>query len=176
MSRSRKPHGNSPRAAAQDASAATPDPRAPLLKPQPSRRPLLVLAIAATFFWSVGLAALALLTANPPAISREQILRADAVVVARPERAAQRNGSRLDRLHVERVLSGGLSKDDVITVLNLPKNSPLATGVSCVVPLTHFRRDYEVTMLAGQPDPPLIYRATPETMEIVNQYLREAND
>lgn len=175
MSRTRKPRGKSLPALADKALGAAQGPQTPVVKPSPRRRSFLVLAIAATFFWSVALAAMALLTANPPAISRAQILRADAVVIARSERPARSHVARPDRLRVERVLSGGLSKDDLISVLNLPQNSPLANGASCVIPLTHFRRDYEVTTLAGQRDPPLIYRATPETMEIINQYLREAN-
>lgn len=112
---------------------------------------------------------MALLTANPPAISRAQILRADAIVTARIDEA------RPDRLHVERVIFGGLSPDDVVTVHNLPERSELSAGGICVVPLTHFRRDYLVTTLEGQRASPLIYRATPETIGEVKQLLREAN-
>lgn len=112
---------------------------------------------------------MALLTANPPPISRDQLLRADAIVMARLDKG------RSDRIRVERVLSGGLSADDVVTVLNLPENSELTSNAICVLPLTHFRRDYVVTTLEGQRVPPLIYRATPETIGEVKLILREAS-
>jgi hypothetical protein len=135
----------------------------------PKHRLILKLAVAATMLWSLALAGMAFLTANPPAISRDQLRRSDAVVTARLDKA------RPDRIRIERVLSGGLTADDVVTVLNLPEQSAFAAGELCVIPLSHFRRDYKVTMLEGQRAPPLIYRATPETMGAVKQILREAN-
>lgn len=169
MSRTRKPHGRPAAAATVAAAASIATQSAVPWQAVPKHRLVLKLAVAATLLWSLALAGMALLTANPPTISRDQFLRADAVVTARLDEA------RPDRIRIESVLSGGLTADDVVTVLNLPEQSGLAAGESCIVPLSHFRRDYKVTTLEGQRDPPLIYRATPETMGVVRQILREAN-
>lgn len=134
------------------------------------QRVFLKIAIGGVLFWSLALAAMALFTANPLAVSRDQILRADAVITAR------RDKDRPDRLRIERVLSGGLTADDLVVVHNLPEDSPLAIGESCVVPLSHFRRDYVVTTLETQRAPPLIYHASPETIAEIRQILREAGE
>lgn len=129
-------------------------------------------AFAAILFWSLALAAMWLLTANPLLVSRDQVLQSDAVVTARLDGAGR------GRLRIESVLSGNLAQDDVVTVLNLPPHPELEAGRACVVPLQRFRRDYQVTVLEGQrspPLPPLVYPATPEAIREVNRILREAN-
>ena len=117
--------------------------------------------------WSLALAAMTFLAPRPSAVSADQVRLADAVVIGR---FAERGD---DHLQIERVLSGDLAAGDVVTVLNLTRAPLLAEGGDFVVPLTHFRQDYVVTLLDGQRDPPLIYRATPETIDQVKRVLRE---
>jgi hypothetical protein len=132
------------------------------------QRRALKLVAAATALWMLALAAMALLTSNPPLISRDQLLQADAVVVGRIA-----EGSR-DRIRIERVLTGDFSPDDVVTVLNWGDIASLPTGPPYLIPLTHVRQDYVVTVLAGQRSQPLIYGAEPETIGEVKRLLGEA--
>lgn len=132
------------------------------------QRLALKIVAAATALWMLALAAMALLTSNPPLISRDQLLQADAVVVG-----SVADGSR-DRVRIERVLTGEVSPDDVVTVLNWGDVARLPAGPPYLIPLTHFRQDYIVTVLDGQRSPPLIYGAEPETIGEVKRILGEA--
>jgi hypothetical protein len=139
-----------------------------------------LLAALAFTFWSGTLVVMAITSANPTLVSRDQILHADDVIVARiddPER---------DSVRVERVLSGKLAVDDRITVLNLrdamlpgvlprrDRKSPpphlKAVDKSLVLPLSRFRQDYVVTVLDG---PVLVYPAEPRFIDPIRKLLRE---
>jgi hypothetical protein len=143
------------------------DPAGAEIVPLPRRVGLLRLAIAAFAAWVLALGALALLTANPVAISREQLEQADAVVLARMVEGQP-------RIRVERVLGGNLAPEDVVTVLNLDDVPGISPAKSYVIPLTRFRQDYAITMLRAQRPPPLIYPAGPETIGRARDILREA--
>jgi hypothetical protein len=143
-------------------------PRSDPLAVTTRQRRALKLVAAATALWMLALAAMALLTSNPPLISRDQLLQSDAVVVGRIEK-----GSR-DRIRIERVLTGDFLPDDVVTVLNWGDVASLPTGPPYLIPLTHVRQHYVVTVLDGQRSPPLIYGAEAETIGEVKRLLGEA--
>jgi hypothetical protein len=126
------------------------------------------LIVLAALGWLGALAVMASFTANPTALSRDQIVRADAVVIGR------RVDPRRDRVKIERVLSGKLAADSEIDVLNLNDLGDLSTDKSYLLPLTYFRQDYRVTTLEGQQVPPLVYPAEPEFIDRVKQALRDA--
>lgn len=111
-----------------------------------------------------------LTTADRPVVSRDQVLKSDCLVVARLVRPGE------DKVRVERVFRGEVESGDTLRVLNL--NNPAGRGVlvgaeEYVLPLTRFRGDYVVTTLEGQTVPPLVYRASPDTIEAVKSILRD---
>lgn len=125
----------------------------------PPRRLALQLIVAGAFAWFFGLAAMAWFTANPEALSQDQLRYADEIVLGR--RVAEGR----DRLKIERVLSGKLTPETEVTVLNLNDVPKMSVGVTYLVPLTYFRQDYRVTTLEKQQAPPLIYPATPRMID-----------
>lgn len=172
MSRSRKHQGRPavPASTPAAASAAVATPPEPHHAPPATRqRFALRVAAAAVLLWSLALALLAGFTSNPRFVSQDQILHADAVVVAR------RDGDSQDRLRIEEVLAGELAVDEVISVLNLRDASPPEAGPRWLVPLNRFHQDYLVTTLDGQRANPLIYSASAETQAEVGRILRDAH-
>ncbi|MFN0052040.1 MAG: hypothetical protein ACKV0T_07610 [Planctomycetales bacterium] len=133
------------------------------VKPHPL---LLKLSIVAAVVWTITLAVMGWTTANPLALSIDQIRQADAVVVGRLAEGTP------PRLHIEQVLSGPLQVDDEPPVLNLPEASGIDAEGSYVVPLSRYRQGFRITLLDGQMAPPLVYRATPETLDRVRRLLK----
>jgi hypothetical protein len=126
-----------------------------------------VVAIVA-LAWLCTLTVMAWFTANPHVVSRDQVARADVVVIGR------RIDSKSDRVKIERVLAGKLDADSEITVLNLNDVTDLRPEANYLLPLSFFRQDYRITTLEGQQVPPIAYPATPEFIDRVKQALRDA--
>lgn len=134
------------------------------------RKWLLTFSVVLTLLWSISLLVMDLTTAERPVVSRDQIRKSDCLVVARLVRPGE------DKVRVERVFRGDVETGATIRVLNL--NNPAGRGVlvgaeDCVLPLTRFRGDYVVTTLDGQTVAPLVYRASPDVIEMVKSILRD---
>lgn len=124
----------------------------------PTRRSRAFLIAAALLggAWAISLACLAVWTANPITLNREQVLRANYVVTARVDDSAS------GRVTVEREWKRrGINGQ--ITIANLPAASP-RNGADYLIPLTARVDDYAVTGLPVPGGAPLIYRATPEAL------------
>lgn len=133
-----------------------------------SQKLLIRLAVLGSIVWIIALAAMAWWTANPPMFSHDQVLKSDAVIIGRRIDASD------DRIKVERVLYGAIKPDTEIKVLNLHDVNGLTPETSALLPLSHFRHDYRVTLLEGQQVDPLIYPATPLYIDKVRETLRNA--
>jgi hypothetical protein len=132
-----------------------------------SRRRWLGLTIVLAAAWSLALLAMDITTARPQVISRDQILSADAVVVARRESAES------DRVRVERVFRGPVAEGDVLRIVNLADVQGLDRGQDWLLPLSRDRQDFAVTTLEGQRVAPLAYASSPATIEQVKAILRD---
>ncbi len=109
-----------------------------------------------------------LLTANPPLVSHDQILKADLVVVGRRIRAAE------GRVRVERVVHGNAAVGDELRVLQAADLAGMTDDRDYVFPLSNARQDFSVTKLGdGQQVPPLVYPATPAMIEEIKAVLRD---
>lgn len=168
MSKSRKAADASGRESAE--SDATSPPAAPPpaeFPPSDSQRFVFRLLAVLAVAWTVVLATMGRLTANPAVVSPDQIRAAGAVVAGR----IIDTGS--GRVRVERVFAGAVDVDDELTILNLSEvNRSNLSGV-WIFPLTPFRQSYRITTLEGQQDPPLIYEATSATIGQVKDQLRK---
>ncbi|HEX6984376.1 MAG TPA: hypothetical protein VF170_03315 [Planctomycetaceae bacterium] len=109
------------------------------------RGPLL-LAAALTACWLAALLLLAVTTANPVTVNREQLLASDAVVVAVSDLSSARDG--VVPLRVERVLAGGGVPESIR--LREAGTDRLKDGSRFLVPLKRTNGGYVVT-----PVPPL---------------------
>lgn len=133
----------------------------------PGRRRVLWLVSFLALAWSLTLLVMAFQTANPLVVSRDQLLKADAVVIARRIRAGD------EHVRVERVFHGNVAAGDELRVLNLAGLAGMAGDQSYLLPLSQFRRDYVVTTLEGQRAAPLVYSISPDTIEAVKAILRD---
>jgi len=106
-------------------------------------------------------------TARPQVISHDQILSADAIVIAR------RDSAESDRMRVERVFRGSVAEGDVLRIVNLGEVQGLRPHQDCLLPLSRDRQDFAVTTLPGQRVPPLVYASSPATIEQVKSILRD---
>jgi len=106
-------------------------------------------------------------TARPRVISRDQILSADAVVIAR------RVSAESDRIRVERVFRGTVAEGDSLRVVNLGEVPLLVQDQDYVMALSRDRQDFAVTTLEGQRAGPLVYASTPPTIEEIKAILRD---
>jgi hypothetical protein len=112
--------------------------------------------------WTGALLLLVVMTANPVVVSADQIRSADCLVVVRVTDA------RRGRVAVEESLRGAIEEGTQVTILNLEKVEPAPRdGDRMVMPLTRFRHDYTITVLAGQLAPPLVYAADRDTISRV---------
>ncbi len=122
-----------------------------------------VLAVA----WTTTLVVMDVMTARPRIVSQDQILKADAVVIAR------RRAREGDHVRVERVFRGPVAEGDDLRVLNLADVPGMTGDRDYVLALSRFREDFVVTKLAGQRVPPLVYASSPATIEEVKSILRD---
>ncbi len=123
--------------------------------PPPNARGRLFFAAGFAGLWILGLIALAVLTANPVTLNREQILRSDYVVTARRETGDS------PLLIVQKEWKHAEDLDEV-TIANLNEiNMP--PGREFLVPLERIgARRFLVTPTTLPNHAPLIYPATPE--------------
>jgi hypothetical protein len=137
--------------------------------PAPARSPsrlrfafVLLLALA----WLVFLVTLAVTTANPVTLNREQLSRADVIVTAR---IADLAGGRCD---VERRWTPGPDLDS-IAVANVVQTRA-RSGILYILPL-HSRGDgrFEVVPAHLPDKAPLIYPATPDAFRQLESLLHE---
>ena len=163
MKTSSKQPARSAESAATGRAAAPVEVEAP---PEPGRRVLLLTVVGLALFWSLALLLMDLSTANPAVISRDQLQKADAVVVARPAREGG------DVATVERVLLGEIEVGDKLTIFDLHEALPPDADEAWIIPLSRFGRDWRVTTLEGQAARPLIYSPTPQTLEQVKDLIR----
>jgi hypothetical protein len=117
--------------------------------------------------WSLALLVMDATTARPRVISRDQVLSADAVVIAR------RDSEESDQIRVERVFRGPVAEGDSLRVVNLDDVRGMAADQEYVLALSKDRKDYAVTTLKGQRDVPLVYASSPETVEEIKAILRD---
>lgn len=123
--------------------------------------------------WGIIVAVMVLSAANPVALSRPQIAKADVIVTAR------RPDFRNSNLHVLQVWRGDLPAGDH-AVLNLGQlsMSDMPPGVDFIVPLTHERGGLAITTLPLQDPkkPPLVYPVndltTRQLQDLLNQLTR----
>lgn len=131
----------------------------------------LLLAAAAAAAWFTFLVVLAVLTANPVTVDRDQLLSsdADAVVVATPTASAARSVT----LRVEKPLAG----------LNLPETLRVETdepqrfesGRSYIVPVRRTADGYAVTPAPpALKHAPLVYPATDDALKAAEKILSTA--
>lgn len=125
--------------------------------PAPAFKKLFVIAIIVAVTWGLFLAGLAVTTANPVTVNREQVLRADFIAmlsVNEPESGA---------IVLEKLWDG--TKPEPFTLDNL-KETGAEAGRSYYVPVTKTGQGrYIVTPTRLPGNPPLIYPATPEAEE-----------
>jgi hypothetical protein len=117
--------------------------------------------------WSLALVVMDATTARPRVISRDQVLSADAVVIAR------RDSAESDRVRVERVFRGPVAEGDSLRVVNLADVRGMAADQEYVLALSKDRRDFALTTLKGQRDIPLVYASSPETVQEIKAILRD---
>ncbi len=117
--------------------------------------------------WTTALLVMDVTTARPSVVSNDQILRADAVVIAR------RKAPDSDRVRVERVFRGPVAEGDDLRVLNLGDVRGLSDDRDYVLALSRSREDFVVTKLAGQRGPPLVYATSPTIIEEIKSILRD---
>ncbi|HUG93132.1 MAG TPA: hypothetical protein VML55_19985 [Planctomycetaceae bacterium] len=143
--------------------------------------PLFVVAAAVTAVWLLALAGLALFTANPVTLNRYQIETSPIVI------AGHVLDGRSGEVAVERVWRGQVP--DRVRVANLA-DTPAARGRTYLMPLLPTAENRFVVTATGRPSvrkdgdevprppdgPPLIYRATPEAIEQLQQILEIANE
>src|SRR5262245_18905569 len=131
-----------------------------------SRRWLVLMFVLAGV-WSLALLVMDATTARPRVISRDQVLSADAVVLAR------RDSAESDRIRVERVFRGSVAEGDSLRVVNLDEVRGMVADQEYVLALSKDRRDFAVTTLKGQRDVPFVYASSPETVEQIKAILRD---
>jgi hypothetical protein len=146
--------------------SVTPDEPAPAGRPS---RGWLLLAATAAAAWFAFLVALAVLTANPVTVDREQLLDSDAVVAATPTASAARSVT----LRVEKTLAGLNVPDTLRAETDEPQR--LTAGRRYIVPLRRTADGYAVT-----PAPrslkyaPLVYPATDDALRAAEKILATA--
>ena len=164
---------NSPAARIHSHHPATSIPEAteaPLVSNQQSStvaiRRLFRLAVLIVALWWLFLGGMALFTANPVTLNREQIIRAEIVVTATVVDPV--NGT----IHVEKSWKSD-RQFETITLRNL-KESKAKAGVSYIIPVTESRAGrYHVTTTRLPNNPPLIYPNTPESKEQLQSILEK---
>lgn len=113
-------------------------------------------------------ACLATWTANPQVVSPSQVALADVIIVGKVEKTAEY------RFRVERVLKGPAVVGESVRVLNVSQDQLIA-GTEFLLLLSHFRRDYEVTVVNKNerniPPVVLTYPVTSSTLEQVKRNL-----
>lgn len=124
------------------------------------------IAAAVALLWIAGLILLAVFTANPVTLNRDQVLRSEAVITGQVVDAAQ------SLVKVERVWRGDKIGPE-IRVENLSVTGARG-GDSYIFPLSIERSDgrkYRVTESLLPNAAPLIYPATPESAEMLSKIL-----
>ena len=107
---------------------------------------------------------MALFTANPVTLNREQIIRAETLVTATVVDPVT------GTIHIEKFWKGDREVDS-ITLGNLNETGAKA-GVSYIIPVTELRKDrYMVTTTRLPKNPPLIYPNTPESVRQLQSIL-----
>jgi hypothetical protein len=115
------------------------------------------LAVLIAAFWWLFLGSMALFTANPVTLNREQIIRAEFVVTATAMDPV--NGT----VHIEKSWKSD-GQVDSMTLENLSQTGAKA-NVSYIIPVTESRKGrYNVTTTRLLNNPPLIYPNTPEAV------------
>ena len=132
-----------------------------------SSRRWLVLTFVLAAAWSLVLLVMDATTARPQVVSRDQILSADAVVVA------SRDSAEADRVRVERVFRGSVAEGDVLRIVNFPEGQGPTGNQDWVLALSQDRQHFAITTLEGQRVPPLVYASSPATIEQVKSILRD---
>jgi hypothetical protein len=94
-------------------------------------------------------------------------MASDAVIVGR----LVRPGDTL--VSIERVISGNLAEGDELRIVNLAEVPAMADGRRHAIPVSAYRNDFVVTTLDGQKAPPLVYDASPETIDQIEAILRD---
>lgn len=120
--------------------------------------------------WSLALLFMDVSTTGGPVVGPGQIVKSDAVVIARLI-----DGDH-DRVEVERVFKGEVAQGTALRIINLAEAPRVVGGKSYIFALTHFRGDYAVTRLDGQRAGTdlLVYPATQSTIEQTKAILRDA--
>jgi hypothetical protein len=132
-----------------------------------SSRRWLALTIVLAAAWSLVLLGMDATTARPQIVSRDQILTADAVVVAR------RDSAEGDRVRVERVFRGSVAEGDSLRIVNFPEVQGSSNNQDWVLALSREGGDFVITTLDGQRAPPRVYASSPATVEQVKSILRD---
>lgn len=145
-----------------DVRTDSPDSTAPREASSARQRFALVAAFAG--LWLLGLAALALLTANPITLNREQILAATDVLTVVVE------DSQAGTVRVEKSWKDAVSEDR-LTLSNLHAASA-AAGHRLLVPVSRSRDGWRVTLSKLPNEPPLVYPATEESERQLQQLLK----
>jgi hypothetical protein len=125
----------------------------------------LLAALSLALLWWLGLVLLALLTANPVTINREQVLKADAIVEAAVTNLAK------GEIRIQRVQNDRGTLD--VPTLRLPNlaETKAEPGATYLIPLSRTGIGYEVTRTSLPGQLPLVYPATPETAEQLQRHL-----
>ncbi len=142
-------------------------PRDPRGLPAGANRRLLAVTFVLALAWSAALLVMDLTTARPKVISRDQILSADVVVIAR------RIAPESDRVRVERVFRGELVEGAQLRVRNLADVKVFAENKDYILALSQSRQDFVVTQLKGQRDRPIVYESNPVAVEEIKSILRD---
>jgi hypothetical protein len=132
---------------------------------RPSRGPL-IFAAAVAITWGAFLIGMALLTANPVTLNRDQILRADFVITGNIESEPATGEVSVSREWKKKGLTG------TIHVENLDE-ARARRGTTYVMPLTHASTGYRVTDARMANSAALVYPATPAAIEQLERILAD---
>jgi hypothetical protein len=137
------------------AAAVRPDSPAP-----PSRRSRLFLIIATVLAagWGIGLALLALFTANPVMLNREQILGSRYVVTGTVVGEPSSGRVSVEREWKKSALVGAIAVENLAA-------AGARKGITYVIPLSRPDDAFRVTEAPFAGGAPLIYPATPDTIQ-----------
>jgi hypothetical protein len=150
----------------QPAVSPLPQPEAPASRP--SRAPL-VFAGTLTVIWCAILIGMALLTANPVTLNRDQILRADLVIIGTVESEPAQGEVSVSREWKKNGLKGKIHVENL-------EEAKIRRGATYLMPLSHATTGYRVTEARLANSAPLVYPETPVAIEQLEEILADRAD
>jgi hypothetical protein len=139
-------------------------PLAPADTPSRPSRGLLLFAIAVTFVWCALLMTMAWLTANPVALNRDQILRADLLITGKVEGNPHAGEVSVVREWKKNKLTGSVHVENL-------EDAGARAGETYLMPLSPAATGYRVSEARLANSAVLIYPATPAAIAQLEEIL-----